>query len=61
LLVEPASPQELARAIEKLARDKSLRERLGLNAKRTVIESFTWKHNAARLFECLQALNEHRS
>ena len=51
LLVEPGNADELARAIERLARDAGLRERLGAAARRTVIDHFTWRHNAARVFE----------
>jgi len=51
LLVEPGDHLELARAIEKLANDAELRERLGANARSTVVEFYTWKQNAARVFE----------
>jgi hypothetical protein len=33
-----------------LANDERLRRRLGLAARRTVIENYTWQHNAARVF-----------
>ena len=51
LLVEPGDHPGLARAIEKLANDAELRERLGANARSTVVEFYTWKENAARVFE----------
>jgi glycosyltransferase involved in cell wall biosynthesis len=51
LLVEPNDVEGLARAIEKVANDKSLRIRLGKEARRTVVENFTWQHNAARVFD----------
>ncbi|HEY7546378.1 MAG TPA: glycosyltransferase family 4 protein [Blastocatellia bacterium] len=50
LLVEPLNAEELARAIERLAADCELRHRLGESARRTVIERYTWKQNAARVF-----------
>jgi len=51
LLVEPGDHVGLARAIEKLGLDARLRARLGANARSTVVESYTWKQNAARVFE----------
>jgi glycosyltransferase involved in cell wall biosynthesis len=52
LLVDPGDRVQLARAIEKLAQDSQLRRRLGANARSTVVELYTWKRNAARVFEC---------
>jgi glycosyltransferase involved in cell wall biosynthesis len=51
VLVQPGDHLELARAIEKLANDAELRERLGATARSTVVEFYTWKENAARVFE----------
>lgn len=51
LLVDPGDHLGLARAIGKLANDRALRERLGANARSTVVEFYTWKQNAARVFE----------
>jgi glycosyltransferase involved in cell wall biosynthesis len=51
LLVEPGDHLGLARAIEKLADDAELRERLGANARSTVVEFYTWKQNAARVLQ----------
>ena len=51
LLVEPGDHVGLARAVEKLGLDAELRARLGANARSTVVESYTWKQNAARVFE----------
>jgi glycosyltransferase involved in cell wall biosynthesis len=51
LLVVPGDHLALARAIEKLAQDAALRGRLGANARSTVAEFYTWKQNAARVFE----------
>ncbi len=53
LLVEPGDSAALARAIERLAGDESLRTRLGAGARRTVIERYTWKHNADRVFDAM--------
>ena len=53
LLVEPGDADALARAIERLAADESLRAHLGAEARRTVIERYTWKHNADRVFDAM--------
>ncbi|MFY9610037.1 MAG: glycosyltransferase family 4 protein [Blastocatellia bacterium] len=56
LLVEPGDAKALARAIEKLAADGALRLRLGSAARQTVIEHYTWRHNAARVFDAMRAV-----
>jgi glycosyltransferase involved in cell wall biosynthesis len=56
LLVEPNDADALAQAFEHLANDAALRQRLGAAARQTVIEQYTWKHNAARVFEAIAAL-----
>lgn len=53
LLVEPGDADGLARAIEKLAVDGELRARLGVAARKTAIERYTWRHNAARVFDAI--------
>ena len=53
LLVEPGDADGLARAIERLAADAELRARLGAAARKTAIENYTWRHNAARVFDAL--------
>ena len=51
LLVEPDDACALARAIEQLANDEAMRARLGAAARQTVIDGYTWRHNAARVFD----------
>jgi glycosyltransferase involved in cell wall biosynthesis len=53
LLVEPNDADALAQAIERLANDEALRQRLGAAARQTVIARYTWQHNAARVFEAV--------
>ncbi|HSQ19497.1 MAG TPA: glycosyltransferase family 4 protein, partial [Blastocatellia bacterium] len=55
LLVEPGDVDALRRAIEKLAVDGNLRSRLGAEARKKAIERYTWRHNAARVFDAVQA------
>jgi glycosyltransferase involved in cell wall biosynthesis len=54
LLVEPNDADALARAIERLANDEALRQRLGAAARHTAIERYTWQHNAARVFDAMK-------
>lgn len=51
ILVEPGDADALARNLERLANDALLRERLGSNARQKVIERYTWRHNAERVFK----------
>jgi glycosyltransferase involved in cell wall biosynthesis len=54
LLVEPNDADALAQTIERLANDAALRQRLGAAARQTVVEQYTWQHNAARVFEAMK-------
>ncbi len=47
LLVPPGSPEALAEAILSVLRDSSLRARLGTQARRSVVERFTWTRAAS--------------
>ncbi|HJZ68622.1 MAG TPA: glycosyltransferase family 4 protein [Blastocatellia bacterium] len=57
LLVEPGDARSLAKAIERLSQDAAVRARLGSAARRTVLDRYTWKHNAARVFEAIRTVN----
>lgn len=56
VLVEPGNSAELSEAVQKLATDRELRERLGGEARRAAIERHTWKRNAERIIEAYRAL-----
>jgi len=56
LLVKAGDADGLARAIERLAVDDELRARMGAAARKTAIERYTWRHNAARVFDALSVL-----
>jgi len=58
LLAEPGDADLLARAIERLAADAELRARLGTAARKTAIELYTWRHNAARVFDSISTTPE---
>ena len=50
LLFDPADETSFFSALERLSRDKDLRERLGAAARRSIIETpFTWAENARRV------------
>jgi glycosyltransferase involved in cell wall biosynthesis len=58
LLVEPGDPDDLAKAIERLAEDEELCARLGAAARRTVMNGYTWRDNAARVFNAVGDFQE---
>ena len=48
LLFEPGNPAALAAAVRRLAADETLRRRLGVEARKTVLDRpLTWRHNAS--------------
>lgn len=49
LLVPPGDPAALTQALRILADDPALARRLGLAARRTILEKFTWTHAAQRM------------
>jgi starch synthase len=49
LHVTEADPEALAAAIERLAGDAPLRRRLGVNARRRVVERYSWNMHCAQL------------
>lgn len=51
LLVPPADPAALARAIDRLAHDAPLRQQLGANARASVLRDFTWQRIAEQTSE----------
>jgi len=62
LMIQPDSPQEIAQAFERLTSDKELREVVTANAKKVIVEKYTWDSVAERmgtLFE--QLLKESKS
>jgi glycosyltransferase involved in cell wall biosynthesis len=56
LLVEPGDSRAIAAGIEMLTKDEPLRKRLGAAARQTVIEKYTWRHNAERVFDAALTL-----
>lgn len=56
LLTEPASVTDLISAILKLSKDKSLRQRLGANARNVVLEKYTWDKHVDIILEKLDTI-----
>ena len=54
LLVPPGDARALADAIDILASDEPLRRALGERARETVVRHFTWRQNAARVFDAFE-------
>jgi glycosyltransferase involved in cell wall biosynthesis len=50
LLVPPANPEALADAIELLIKDRELASKLGMRARQEVIEKYSWKGVANKIF-----------
>jgi hypothetical protein len=57
-LVQPDDVQELAKTLRLFLSDSALRDRVGLAARRTVVENFTLKHQAERLAQVYQECAE---
>lgn len=51
ILVKPENIEELIDGILKMVNDKTLRERLGREARNTVMNNYTWDKNIERLLE----------
>ena len=59
ILIEPGDGVGLESAICRLIDDPDLRRRLGEAARATILEGFTWRHNAERITElCEQAMRQ---
>lgn len=51
ILVEPGNPQQLAVAITKLLKDKALRQQMGKNGRKYVVENHSWGSIARKIAE----------
>ncbi|HUX05543.1 MAG TPA: glycosyltransferase family 4 protein [Acidimicrobiales bacterium] len=60
LLVEPNDPDALVVAIRQLLDDPALRQRLGDNGRRRVMQRFTWEVTARGTAACYEAILNHR-
>lgn len=53
LLYDPADPADFTRNLLALMRDPARRARLGAAARQTIVENYTWDHNARRVEQVL--------
>jgi glycosyltransferase involved in cell wall biosynthesis len=60
MLVQPNNPEALVDAIRQLLDDAALRERLGRNGRRRVMERFTWQVTARGTAACYDAILDGR-
>jgi glycosyltransferase involved in cell wall biosynthesis len=60
LLVTPGDLAELRAAMGELAADRALREQLGRNARKTVLEKFTWRAHAQQVVRIYEGLLQER-
>jgi glycosyltransferase involved in cell wall biosynthesis len=51
ILIKPGSVEEMYNAIVKLAQNEDLRKEMGKQARKIVMENFTWKHNARNVLK----------
>ncbi len=54
VLYDPARPDDFVEAVAALAADRERRERLGAEARRTIVTGYTWDHHARRLAALLE-------
>jgi glycosyltransferase involved in cell wall biosynthesis len=58
LTVDPLNPREIAQAVEYLLEHPELRQEMGENGRRAVIEKYNWEREAERLLALYQRLLE---
>ncbi len=58
LTVDPLNPEEIAQAIEYLLEHPELRQEIGENGRRAVIEKYSWEREAEKLLALYQRLLE---
>lgn len=62
ILVEPENPEELAKAIVRLLTNEELREQMGENGRRYVVENQSWEIMAKKVAEvCESAVSEYKN
>jgi glycosyltransferase involved in cell wall biosynthesis len=58
VLFELESKEALCQTLKKIISDHKLRHTLGINARKKIERSLTWKHNAQRIVDVIQTLQE---
>jgi hypothetical protein len=60
LLARPGDLEDVAHKVQTLVDDASLRHRVGAAARQTIVDGFTWRHNATRIARMCQAALDRR-
>ena len=59
--MEPESPDSMAEGLLTLIHDVSLREKIGENARKLILNKYTWEHNAKNIANiCCLTLEKQR-
>jgi len=61
VLIPPRSPVKIAGAITVLLEDEELQKKLGKNARKTIVEKYTWDMVSDRIIECYENLNNKKT
>ena len=61
LLVPPGDPAALAGAIERVLDDTKLRQRLGRDGRRRIVDHFSWRETATRTLELYEDVRANRT
>lgn len=56
LLYDPARPGDFVESLSALAGDRERRDRLGFEARRTIVDQYTWDHHARRVSALLETV-----
>jgi glycosyltransferase involved in cell wall biosynthesis len=54
LLVPPKNPEEMAKGIMRLLNDAALRENMGIAARKTIEDHYTWARTCDRIMKCYE-------
>jgi len=52
----PDNPEELSKAIIKLLGDKQLRDKMGKNGRKLMVNNYSWEHTARKMIEVFRNL-----
>lgn len=58
LLIDPSNPDEIARALDRLATDPDRRNQLGNNGRQAVLETYNWETEAEKLIKMYTTMSK---
>jgi len=56
IMVEPNNSKELAQALIRLAKDRALREKMGLAGRKFVLENYIWRDNVDKMLTLMEGM-----